>query len=337
MAKHGPGNEGRSGSSAPERSAGQIGRSDSYHVPVLLHETLDGLDVKPGSVTIDGTVGGGGHSAAILARSAPDGRVLGLDADPAAIERVAERFPEVIRNHRLVLVHANFARMESVARVHGFTSVDAILLDLGASSFQFDQPERGFSFQEDGPLDMRMNPHQNLTAAVIVNEWSETEIADTLYELGDERKSRRIARRIVAQRPIRSTRELAQIVEAAVGGRRGMRIHPATRTFQALRIAVNEELESLEATLPQCLDLLRPGGRLAVIAFHSLEDRIVKRWLQFEAADFVSDPAHPMGGVAKQPRLRPLVRKPIVPTDAEVARNPRSRSAKLRLAEKIAM
>ena len=220
--------------------------------------------------------------------------------------------------------------------MRGFVDVDAILLDLGVSSFQLEHGGRGFSFLQDGPLDMRMDPHQNLTAGVIVNEWSETDIADTLYYFGDERKSRRIARNIVANRPIRTTTELADVVQAALGGRRGQRIHPATRTFQALRIAVNRELEALEAVLPQCVALLKPGGRLSVISFHSLEDRIVKRWMQYEAADFVRDPAHPMGGVAKSPVLRLIVRKPISPSEAEVARNPRSRSARLRIAEKLA-
>lgn len=309
--------------------------AESGHHPVLLRETMEGLNVQPGAVAIDGTLGGGGHTAAILQASAPDGVVLGLDADPAAVERVSRRFPEEIASGRLTVVHANFADVGTVARLRGITAVDAILLDLGVSSYQLDVSARGFSFQHEGPLDMRMDPNQNLTAAVIINKWPESDIADVLYEYGEERKSRRIARRIVAERPIYSTKELAEIVQSALGGRRGQRIHPATRTFQALRIAVNRELGSLEEFLPQALELLRPGGRLAVIAFHSLEDRIVKKWMQREAADFVPDPAHPKGGESRVPSLCVLTRKPIVPTQTERSENPRSRSAKLRVAEKI--
>ena len=311
--------------------------SEKSHLPVLLAEAVDRLSVKPASIVIDCTFGGGGHTAEILARISPSGRVLALDADPAAIERGERRFTQEIASGRLVLVNANFASLEVVASARGFGDADAILLDLGVSSFQIDEPGRGFSFQSDGPLDMRMDPHQKLTAYVIVNEWPESELADTIYMYGDERKSRRIARRIVAQRPIRSTAQLAGVVTDAVGGRRGQRIHPATRTFQALRIAVNGELDSLRSVLPQCLEVLRPGGRLAVISFHSLEDRIVKQWMQQEAADFLRDPAHPFGGVERTPTVRLLERKPVMPSAEEVSRNPRSRSARLRVAEKCAI
>jgi 16S rRNA (cytosine1402-N4)-methyltransferase len=307
----------------------------SGHVPVLLHEVIAGLDLGAGATAIDGTLGGGGHTSALLEATAPDGRVLGLDADPYAIERVSQRLAPALESGRLIVVQSNFSGLKEAAQTYGFVDVDAIVLDLGVSSFQLDSAGRGFSFQHDGPLDMRMDPTQAISAATIVNEWSEKELADTLYYLGEERKSRRIARQIVANRPIESTAALADVVQSALGGRRGRRIHPATRTFQALRIAVNQELDVLEAVLPQCLWLLKPGGRMAIIAFHSLEDRIVKRWMQHEAADFVRNPAHPMGGEAKQPTIRTITRRPIMPADAEVANNPRSRSARLRIAEKL--
>lgn len=294
------------------------------------------MALRPNDSAIDGTVGGGGHTAALLEATAPNGRILGLDADPQAIVRVSQRFAAEMHAGRLTVVQSNFAAVQEIARNNGFDQVDGILLDLGVSSFQLNEAERGFSFQSGGPLDMRMDPQQDLSAAIIVNEWSENDIADTLYYFGDERKSRRIARQIVANRPIQTTTQLADTVQAALGGRRGQRIHPATRTFQALRIAVNQELDALKTVLPQCLTLLKPGGRLAVIAFHSLEDRIVKQWMNHEAADFVHDPTHPMGGEAKQPTLHVHTRKPIVPSNSELTLNPRSRSARLRVAEKIA-
>lgn len=305
------------------------------HIPVLADETLLGLRLRSGDRAIDGTLGGGGHAARILRQSEPDGRLLGLDADPAAIERATHRFAAEIADGRMVVVHANFAEVETVAQQHGFAGVHAILLDLGVSSFQLAEAERGFSWQADGPLDMRMNPDQEISAWDIVNTWPERDLADLIYEYGEERHSRRIARAIVARRPIERTGQLAELVESAQGGRRGQRIHPATRTFQALRIGVNQELSKLEQVLPQCLRLLRPGGRLAVISFHSLEDRIVKRWMQQEAADFTPDPTHPMGGISKTPSVAIITRKPITAADAEIQHNPRSRSAKLRIAERI--
>ena len=317
------------------KESGDATSYGSTHIPVLVREIIGGVSIQPGSEFVDGTIGGGGHTNEILKKNGPNGRVLGLDADPAAIERVGKRFPDEVEAGRLVLVNTNFVEIEEAATDSGFNQVDGILLDLGVSSFQIDEPERGFSFQYEGPLDMRMDSNQSLSAAVIVNQWSEKEIADVIYRYGEERKSRRIARSIVKHRPIRTTTQLAETVSRTVGGRRGRRIHPATRTFQALRIAVNEELTVLEDVLPQCLRLLGPVGRLAVISFHSLEDRIVKRWMQSEAADYVSDPTHPMGGVSKRPTIRILTRKPLTPTDEEVASNPRSRSAKLRIAEKV--
>jgi 16S rRNA (cytosine1402-N4)-methyltransferase len=305
------------------------------HVPVLLPEVLEGLRVRSGATFVDCTAGGGGHSAAILEASAPDGRLLALDADPAAIRRVRERLagPQVAQ--RLVLVQANFEQLAQVVQKVGIGPVDGVLLDLGLSSFQLDTPERGFAMLLDGPLDMRFDPEATLSAADIVNHWDERSLADLLYRYGEESQSRRIARYLVQHRPFYTTTELAAAIERAVGGRKGSRIHPATRSFQALRIAVNRELEQLEHVLPQCLQVLAPGGRLAVISFHSLEDRIVKHWMQQEARSFVPDRTLPQGGYDQKPALGIVTRKPIEAGEAEMAQNPRSRSAKLRIAEKL--
>ncbi|MEZ4582150.1 MAG: 16S rRNA (cytosine(1402)-N(4))-methyltransferase RsmH [Caldilineaceae bacterium] len=307
------------------------------HVPVLPAEVMAGLAIGPGARIIDATLGGGGHTAQFLADSAPTGTVLGIDADPAALRRVAQRLPDAVAQGRLILVNQPFQALADVAQAHDFVDVDAILLDLGISSFQIETADRGFSFLLDGPLDMRFDLSQELTASDIVNHWSETEIADILFQYGEERRSRRIARAIVRARPLETTSQLAAVIERAVGGRKGSRIHPATQSFQALRIAVNRELEQLEAVLPVCLELLRPGGRLAVISFHSLEDRLVKQWMQQEARDWVPDPVSRYGGTARTPRLRILNKKPITAAPAELEQNPRSRSAKLRLAEKLAV
>lgn len=304
------------------------------HVPVLLAECLEGLAVRPSGRYIDGTLGGGGHTEAILQASAPDGQVLGLDADPAALRRVEERLAEPIAQGRLLLAHTAFERMAEVAGQHNFAPVDGILLDLGLSSFQLETPERGFAFTHDGPLDMRFDPTSGESASELLNWMDETAIADIIYRYGEERMSRRIARAIVEQRPIISTGQLAALVERAVGGRKGQRIHPATRTFQALRIAVNDELGQLERVLVQALALLKPGRRLAVISFHSLEDRIVKVWMREESRDYVPDPTSIYGGRDRQPGLTLVTKGALVASPAEAARNPRSRSAKLRIAEK---
>ncbi len=306
----------------------------SSHVPVLLDEVLDGLQIRPGGRYIDGTLGGGGHTRHILHHSQPDGQVLGLDADPAALRRVGESQAEAVSQGRLHLVHTVFERMAEAATAHHFTPVDGILLDLGVSSFQLETGERGFSFSQSGPLDMRMDPTAALSAADLVNDWPEEELANTIFQYGEERKSRRIARYLVAHRPFHTTDELADAVERAVGGRRGSRIHPATRTFQALRIAVNDELGQLERVLPIALDLLKPGGRLVIISFHSLEDRIVKQWMKAESQSYVPDRHHPRGGVDRVPTLVAITHKPITPGPDELAVNPRSRSAKLRIGAK---
>src|SRR5579875_1088510 len=262
------------------------------HVPVMLDEVLEYLRPAPGGHYIDGTLGGGGHTAAILERSAPDGKVLGIDTDALALERVRERLPQMVEQGRLVLVHGNFAELARLANEAGFVSVQGVLLDLGFSSDQMESAERGFSFSAEGPLDMRLDQSQALTAADLVNTLSEQELADIFWRYGEEHRSRQIARRIVREREkgaIRTTAQLAALAAAGVPYKYGA-IHPATRVFQALRIAVNRELEQLETALPQALDVLtasaqreqesgseeQRAGRMVIISFHSLEDRLVK-------------------------------------------------------------
>jgi 16S rRNA (cytosine1402-N4)-methyltransferase len=306
--------------------------ADSAHIPVLFQAVLSALAPQPGGRFIDATVGAGGHAAGVLAATAPHGQLLGLDRDPAALAVARERLSTY--GERVRLVQASFADLAAIARAQGFVAVDGILFDLGLSSLQLADPSRGFSFQAEGPLDMRFEPTQDLTAADLVNELPVDDLAELLYQYGEERESRRIARAIVQARPIRTTRQLAAVVARAVGGRRG-RIHPATRTFQALRIAVNDELAQLQAALPQAVALLRPGGRLAVITFHSLEDRIVKEFMRRESRDCICAPGLPVCVCGHTASLRLITRKPITPSAEEVQANPRSRSAKLRVAEKV--
>ena len=321
-----------------------------HHVPVLADEVLTGLNVQPGGRFIDGTLGGGGHTQLLLhqtrriqpetpqdarADGVAGGQVLGLDVDPAAIRRVRKRFSGEISAGRLSVAQAPFDQIERIARQHGFTGVDGILLDLGLSSFQLDTPARGFAFRQDGPLDMRFDPSTGFSAAELINNSSWEEIADILYQYGEERHSRSIARAIVASRPVSTTAELADVVRRTVRSRGRKKIHPATRTFQALRIAVNDELGQLARAMMQIPALLRPGGRVAIIAFHSLEDRLVKEWMRDNARKFKPDPTLPAGGQEQIPILALCNRKPIVPAAAEVDENPRSRSAKLRIAEKL--
>jgi 16S rRNA (cytosine1402-N4)-methyltransferase len=301
------------------------------HTPVLLAEVLEALAVQSGGRYIDCTLGGGGHAAAILERSSPGGQVLGIDADPAAIEAARERFrgsPDSI-----LIVNDNFANLQSICIKFDFFPVHGILFDLGLSSLQLNESGRGFSFQHDAPLDMRFSPTQKATAADIVNNTPEARLAGIIRTYGEESQSARIARSIVNERPIETTGQLAAIIEKAVG-RRG-RIHPATRTFQALRIAVNNELENLESALKQAVELLGYEGRLAVISYHSLEDRIVKRFMQKEARGCICPPGTPVCVCGHTPSLRLINRKVIIPADTEIRKNPRSRSAKLRAAERI--
>lgn len=282
-----------------------------YHVPVLGAEVLDGLALKPGGTYLDATAGGGGHSRLILA-AAPNSRLVALDQDEQAIAALRANLAEF--GKRVLLRHTNFSSYNP-----GKLRFDGILADLGVSSVQFDQGDRGFSFRHPAPLDMRMNRQQALTAADLVNTWDEGDLGNLFYRYGEERLSRRIARRIVEQRPFNTTTELAEAIARSVPpSYRHGRIHPATRVFQALRIAVNDELKVLETFLNMAPDWLVPGGRLAIISFHSLEDRLVKH--AFRAA----------------PTLRVVTKKPVQPAEAELADNPRARSAKLRVAEQIA-
>lgn len=309
---------------------------NTIHVPVLREETLDALQPRPGGRYVDGTLGGAGHAEAVLERSAPDGRLLGIDLDPEALARARRRLAPF--GDRVVLVHDSFARLERLVRWHGFDPADGILLDLGLSSDEL-ASERGFSFGGAAPLDMRFNPDEpGRSARDLVNRLDLDDLADLLFRFGEEPRSRQIARAIVQQReraPIETTDQLAALVERAVGGRRG-RVHPATRTFQALRIAVNRELENLEEALPQALEVLAVGGRLAVITFHSLEDRIVKRFFANLASECVCPPGLPICVCGKKATARLVSRRGIRASPAETATNPRSRTATLRAIEKLA-
>lgn len=317
------------------------------HIPVLLEEVLKYLQPRAGGHYVDGTLGGGGHTEAILEQSAPDGRVLGIDTDALALERVGKRLSSMVEQERLALVRGKFAELARIVQDEAdfVSSVDGILLDLGFSSYQMDDPQRGFSFSADGPLDMRLDQSQELSAAELVNNASEEELANIFWRYGEERRSRQIAWRIIRERsrgPITSTAQLAKLAAAGVPFKPGM-IHPATRAFQALRIAVNGELEQLETALPQMLEILSAasahqhisGGRMVVISFHSLEDRLVKVFMRREASDCICPPQTPVCICGHKARLRILTSKPVIPGEREVQANPRARSAKLRAAEII--
>ena len=304
------------------------------HVPVLYKEVISGLQPKAGCRYIDGTVGAGGHAHGLLVASSPDGQLLGLDLDPAALATAAERLTPF--GDRAHLAPATYREMASQAARLGWDTVDGILLDLGLSSLQLDTPERGFAFRYDGPLDMRFDPHNPLTAHELVNRAPESELADLLFQYGEERAARKVARAIVSARPIEGTKRLAEVVATVIGGRRGgPKAHPATRTFQALRIAVNGELETVAASLPEAVRLLKPGGRLAVITFHSLEDRIVKTFFHREARNCICPPEQLVCICGHRASVKEITRKPIAPSAAEEKQNPRSRSAKLRIVEKL--
>ncbi len=315
----------------------------SQHVSVMLEEVLKYLQPKPGGVYIDGTVGGGGHTSALLEQSAPDGRVLGIDTDHQALERVRSRLAPFVDSGRLVLAHGNFSDLTLLAQQYGFHAVQGILLDLGFSSDQMGDPERGFSFSVDGPLDMRLDQSLPYSATDLINTASEQELATMIWRYGEESRARLIARRIIrerAEQPITRTSQLAAIAAAGVYYQPGQHIHPATRTFQALRIAVNQELERLRLALPQMLDVLSTQmtemyepGRMAIISFHSLEDRIVKDFMRRESTQCLCPPRTPICTCGHQARLRIVTKKPVAPTFDEVMRNPRARSAKLRVAE----
>ena len=304
----------------------------STHIPVLVEEAIKALAVQPGGRYIDCTLGGSGHAAAILERSSPGGQLLGIDADPEAIKVANPRLKAY--NGSTLLINQNFVNLRAICYKYDFLPVHGILFDLGLSSLQLDGNGRGFSFQRKAPLDMRLNPDQELTADDIVNTYSEADLAHLIKTYGEEGSSHRIARRIVQERPIKTTLQLARTAERATGGRRG-RIHPATKTFQALRIAVNRELEHLESALRQAVDLLGFEGRLVVISYHSLEDRIVKQLMQWESKDCVCPPSVPTCACGHSASLRLVKRRVITPSPAEIQANPRSRSARLRVAERV--
>ena len=301
-----------SGNNIPERDGhGAVG-----HVPVFLKEAIDFLAVKRGGTYLDATVGLGGHSYEIAKRLGAPGHLIGFDKDPAALERAREKLTALDESPEITLIHGSFAE---VAERIAPASLDGLMADLGVSSLQLGDAARGFSFQAEGPLDMRMNPMSGETAEQVVNHLDERKLADVIYEFGEERRSRRIARAIVRSRPIRTTKQLVEVISTAARSMKHERIHPATRAFQALRIFVNRELDDLTALLEATPRVLKPGGRVVVISFHSLEDRIVKDALR----------------AGKDKYFRLLTKKPLIASEEEIDRNPRSRSAKMRAAERI--
>ena len=304
-------------SNIPERDGhGQTTDATVGHVPVLLKEAIDFLAVKRGGTYLDATVGLGGHSYEIAKRLGAPGHLIGFDKDPAALERAHEKLKALDEPPQITLIHGSFAEVgERIAPA----SLDGLMADLGVSSLQLGDAARGFSFQAEGPLDMRMDPRSERTAEQVVNHLDERELADVIYEFGEERRSRRIARAIVRSRPIRTTKQLVEVISTAARSMKHERIHPATRTFQALRIFVNRELDDLKALLEATPRVLKPGGRLVVISFHSLEDRIVKDALR--------------GG--KDKYFSVLTKKPQTASEEEIENNPRSRSAKMRAAERM--
>jgi len=305
----------------------------SGHVPVMLEEVMAALSPRDNAIYVDGTFGGGGYSRALLERARC--KVYGIDRDEEAIARgraLGERF-----EGRLTLIHGRFSEMDLLLASRGIAKADGVALDLGVSSFQFDEGERGFSFGHDGPLDMRMDRHEGESAAELLNTISESALADILKRYGEEKRAKSLARAIVKARPIARTGELAELIERHLG-RGAQRIHPATRTFQALRIAVNDELGELERGLAAAERVLKPEGRLAVVSFHSLEDRIVKQFLAERTGRVGRGSRHaPDSQAVKAPAFRELGKNPVTPADAEIARNPRARSAKLRAAERLNM
>jgi 16S rRNA (cytosine1402-N4)-methyltransferase len=302
------------------------------HLPVLYNEIIHAMQPHQGGLYVDGTVGAGGHAWGILQASQPDGSLLGMDVDPQALALAREKLAEF--GERAKLVRASYATLLIQLAALKWKQVDGILLDLGLSSMQLDAPSRGFSFRTEAPLDMRFNPDQETNAAQLVKTLDEGALADLLYRYGEEHRSRQVAHAIVNARPISSTTQLAKVVaQVTSGGKSG--IDPATRTFQALRIAVNGELEELECVLPQTLEALQPGGRLAIISFHSLEDRMVKQFMRRESRDCICPPNQPVCTCGHKASLREVTGKPLRPQEDEIRKNPRSRSARLRVAERV--
>lgn len=302
------------------------------HQPVLYNQIISLLQPRKGCKFVDCTVGGGGHAYGLLQASSPDGLLLGLDVDPQALIQASQRL--AVFETRVILRHGSYSTLGQQLADLGWGEVDGILLDLGVSSIQLDSIQRGFSLRHDAQLDMRFDPETPLKASDLVNHLPENELANILFRFGEEKRSRQVARAIVSNRPIRTTWQLADLVaKVTSSGKEGM--HPATRTFQALRIAVNHELEAVESVLPQAIQALAPGGRLAVISFHSLEDRIVKRFFQRESRDCLCPPTQPVCTCGHVAQLIIITRKPVRPGESEIKTNPRSRSARLRVAEKI--
>lgn len=309
------------------------GRTENRpHLPVLYQAIIHALQPTSPGRYVDGTLGAGGHAWGILQASSPAGELLGLDLDPLALDLARERLAEF--GPRAVLRQASYVSLADQLTSVGWDQVQGIVLDLGVSSMQLDNPDRGFSFMSEGPLDMRFDPTSPFSADTLVNQASEQELADTIWRYGEETDSRRIARAIVAARPLTTTRQLAEVIVKA-SRRPGGKIHPATRTFQALRIAVNDELGSIERVLPTAVASLAPGGRLAVIAFHSLEDRIVKQYFRLESRDCICPPEQPVCTCGHKASLLEINRRPITADDDEISANPRSRSARLRIVEKL--
>ncbi len=315
-----------------ESSIEQFDQGKPLHLSVLYHEIIHALKPHQGGFYIDATVGAGGHAYGLLEQSKPDGQLLGMDLDPLAIE-IARKSLEIFAN-RAILVCDTYTNLAHQMDSIGWKKADGILLDLGVSSMQLDRPEKGFSFTEEGPLDMRFSPRTTANAAFLVNTLSEKDLADLIWRYGEDPFSRQIAHAICLARPLETTVQLASVVKKAVRSNPG-RIHPATRTFQALRIAVNTELENIEQVLPIALDALSVKGRLAVITFHSLEDRIVKHFIQRESKDCICPPRQPVCTCDHLATLIDVTRHPITPKDEDVRLNPRARSAKLRIAEKL--
>jgi len=303
-----------------------------YHAPVLCDEAIEALLTDPGLTYVDGTLGGGGHAERVCRLLSANGRLLCFDLDEDAIRFASRRLARF--GDRVVFVRANFREMKTELRRMGLDRVGGVLLDLGVSSFQLDEGPRGFSFRSDEELDMRMDRRQQLTARDVVNGYPVESLADILFRYGEERLSRRIARRIASQRPLRSTGDLSAAVESVVGER--FLVKTLARVFQALRIEVNGELDNLSAGLTAALDVLAPGGRLVVVAYHSLEDRIVKEFFRKEAAVVIPSGHKLVPDAPRNPRLRILTRRPVQPSALEIERNPRARSARLRVAERIA-